>query len=381
MKKDGIDSVAVAYRTNLRKSNIDFAKEAFQHIQGTTSCYVMIGDFTDFFDNLDHIYLKKQLCDLLSVEKLPDDVYAVYKNVTRFSYVELQDLLMLNGLEDTHKGRKEFNDRSHERALPPEQFRQNKNLVHPSPHPKYGVPQGSPISAVFANVYMLAADRKLQEYVSSFNGFYMRYSDDFIVIIPQSDIDFSVHYKAIKNILDSVPHLELKDSKTKVFYFNNTSVKNCTNIFISNGANGKNIIEFLGFSFDGKHIRIRDKTISKYYNRLYRKLRTLIVEPGIGWREDDGRYSLITNYSVLAPESTMPFLVPGDDRYERATQLLNTYGKQFTVADAVSVLRAVRQEGIWATRVSFVYSAKEHAVYYVRNNDFSQIEKYEFPQL
>ena len=233
VKKDGIDSVAVAYRTNLRKSNIDFAKEAFQHIQGTTSCYVMIGDFTDFFDNLDHIYLKKQLCDLLSVEKLPDDVYAVYKNVTRFSYVELQDLLMLNGLEDTHKGRKEFNDRSHERALPPEQFRQNKNLVHPSPHPKYGVPQGSPISAVFANVYMLAADRKLQEYVSSFNGFYMRYSDDFIVIIPQSDIDFSVHYKAIKNILDSVPHLELKDSKTKVFYFDNMSVKNCTNIFIS----------------------------------------------------------------------------------------------------------------------------------------------------
>lgn len=50
--------------------------------------------------------------------------------------------------------------------------------------------------------------------------------------------------------------------------------------------------------------------------------RTLIVEPGIGWREGDGRYSLITNYSILAPESTMPFLVPGDDRYERAAQLL-----------------------------------------------------------
>ena len=58
-----------------------------------------------------------------------------------------------------------------------------------------------------------------------------------------------------------------------------------------------------------------------------RQGRTLIIEPGIGWREDDGCYSLITNYSVLTPESTMPFLVPGDDRYERAAQLLNTYGK------------------------------------------------------
>lgn len=109
-----------------------------------------------------------------------------------------------------------------------------------------------------------------------------------------------------------------------------------------------------------------------------RQGRTLIVEPGIGWREDHGRYSLITNYSVLAPESTTPFLVPGDDRYERAAQLLNTYGKQFTVTDAFSVLQAVRQEGIWATRVSFVYSAKEHAVYYVENNHFSRIGRYEF---
>lgn len=106
--------------------------------------------------------------------------------------------------------------------------------------------------------------------------------------------------------------------------------------------------------------------------------RTLIVEPGIGWREEHGRCSLITNYSVLAPESTMPFLVPGDDRYERACELLNTYGKHFTVSDAFSVLQAVRQEGLWATRVSFIYSAKEHAVYYVENNHFSQIEKYEF---
>ena len=67
------------------------------------------------------------------------------------------------------------------------------------------------------------------------------------------------------------------------------------------------------------------------------------------------------------------FVYRGDD--------MNSYGEHFTVADAFSVLRAVRQEGIWGTRVSFVYSMKKHAVYYVQNNDFSQIEKYEFAQL
>ena len=112
-----------------------------------------------------------------------------------------------------------------------------------------------------------------------------------------------------------------------------------------------------------------------------RQGRTLVIEPGIGWREDGGRCSLMTNSSILAPESTRPFLVAGDDRYERAARLLSHYGAHFTVSDALAVLRAVRQKGIWATRVSFVYSAREHAVYYVQNNEFSQIEKYEFPQL
>ena len=112
-----------------------------------------------------------------------------------------------------------------------------------------------------------------------------------------------------------------------------------------------------------------------------RQGRTLIIEPGIGWQREGGRYSLMTNYSVLAPESTRPFLVPGDDRYERAAKLLNAYREHFTVADAFSVLRTVRQEGIWATRVSFVYSAKKQTVYYDANDKFPQIEEYKFPQL
>lgn len=107
--------------------------------------------------------------------------------------------------------------------------------------------------------------------------------------------------------------------------------------------------------------------------------RTLIIEPGLGYREDTETYSLITNYSLLDPESTRPFIVPGDDRYKRAAQLLNGYGSNFTVSDALSVLRAVRQEGPWATRVSFLYSVKEQTVYYVQNNHFEQVSKYEFP--
>lgn len=281
VEKDGINSVAVAYRTNLKQSNIDFANKAFQYIRNAGSCHVMIGDFTDFFDNLNHTYLKKQLCDLFSVDRLPEDLFAVYKNVTRFSYVELKDLLKLNDLQDTKLGLQEFNAHSRERALPPEQFRKNKNIIRTSPHPNCGVPQGSPISAALANVYMLEADRKIHEYVSQFCGFYMRYSDDFIVIIPKNTTDFSGHYEKIKDILNSIPNLTLKESKTKVFFVDKTIVHNHTTIHINNANYGKNIIEFLGFSFDGQYVRVRDKTISRYYNRLYRKLRTIIKNHGV----------------------------------------------------------------------------------------------------
>lgn len=106
--------------------------------------------------------------------------------------------------------------------------------------------------------------------------------------------------------------------------------------------------------------------------------RTLIIEPGVGCVEDTGIYSLITNYSLLAPASTCPFLVPGDNRYEKASQLLNACGKHLSVPDAFSVLRAVRQEGPWATRVTLVYSAAEQVVYYVQNNRFDHITKHQF---
>ena len=107
--------------------------------------------------------------------------------------------------------------------------------------------------------------------------------------------------------------------------------------------------------------------------------RTLIIEPGIGYRVDSGRFSLITNYSLLDPESTRPFIVPGDDRNERANATLSSCNETFNVSDAFSLLRNVRQEGPWATRVSFVYAAHENTVYYVQNNRFDDIQQHHFP--
>lgn len=94
--------------------------------------------------------------------------------------------------------------------------------------------------------------------------------------------------------------------------------------------------------------------------------------------QEQKQYSLMTNYSVLKPESTRPYIVPGDDRYERAQAQLENQKETFSVSDAFHILKSVRQEGLWATRVTFVYSVMEKKIYYVLNNDFEEMSEYFF---
>ena len=94
--------------------------------------------------------------------------------------------------------------------------------------------------------------------------------------------------------------------------------------------------------------------------------------------QEQKQYSLMTNYSVLKPESTRPYIVPGDDRYEQAQAQLEKQKETFSVSDAFHILKSVRQEGLWATRVTFVYSVMEKKIYYVLNNDFEEMSEYSF---
>jgi hypothetical protein len=104
--------------------------------------------------------------------------------------------------------------------------------------------------------------------------------------------------------------------------------------------------------------------------------RVLIVEPGIGYKTEMEKFSLITNYSLLSPQSTQFYITLGDNRYECAKELLNRYDENFSVAEAFSVLKEVKQEGLWATRVSFVYSVNSQTVYYIENNQFDEIKEW-----
>lgn len=273
VKKDETSASAVAYRTDLHENNIHFSKRAFDFIKAKSPVHVMIGDFTGFFDNLDHAYLKQQWCSLVGVDRLPSDHFKVFKNITAYSKMELTDLLRLNGLEDTKSDRKKLNGMP--RVLTPEQFKENRSLIQKHMEP-YGIPQGSPISGILANVYMLDVDKQINDAVNELGGMYIRYSDDFMIILPDApEIDAAKELKRIADMVKQAPRLTLEPSKTQYFHFENGVLTNCGKFFHENADDSSRTINFLGFSFDGQKVRIRSKTVSKYYYRMYRKARNI----------------------------------------------------------------------------------------------------------
>lgn len=255
--------VSTAYRNcTPGKCNIDFAKEVFEYIVKCESAYIFVGDFSQFFDNLDHKYLKEKIKCVINEESLDAADYAIYKNITKFTYIEADDIESEKGLlrRDMRGMDKYFEtDEFHE-------FKKNhlrKNLKD------YQIPQGSSISAVYANVYMIDFDKKINDFITSQKGMYRRYCDDIIIVVPMTQEDVKGKNEEIAKFIystrDGIPNLELNEDKTEHFFYDNGIIEK---------IKGKsNLINYLGFTFDGKTVRIRDKSLFKFYCRAYRKIK------------------------------------------------------------------------------------------------------------
>ena len=139
-----------------------------------------------------------------------------------------------------------------------------------------GIPQGTSLSAVLANIYMIEFDEWVNNYLQQFNGFYRRYSDDFIVVIPNDGIDMDKIEKIKKDIITrSLNKLSLviKKEKTSVYHFEKVKHQICRlNV---NGQLVKSELNYLGFSFDGGVINLRPKTIYKFHYKGKRAINEL----------------------------------------------------------------------------------------------------------
>ena len=147
---------------------------------------------------------------------------------------------------------------------------------------------------------MLDIDKKIFDIITPLNGMYMRYSDDFIIVLPNLDSNSS--FEIINNIIsmfNDIEGLKLEPEKTQYYHYSNQSIRNCGILLNPNDSEIKKQIDFLGFTFDGKTINVRSKTISKYYYRMHKKAKTIVKNNGYTCKRNKiSKRNLYEHYSI-----------------------------------------------------------------------------------
>jgi hypothetical protein len=272
IKANAFDTAPIAYRSIESKTNIHFAKEAFDFIRKQEDSFVFISDFHHFFDSLDHPLLKEKLKKIFGVRELSEDHYRVYKSMTKFCFFDLQDIAIALG---TTKEQLRHRTRKPERLLSSAAMRtMKKEYLKSNPNRRedkvVGIPQGSPISAVYANVYMIDFDKELLGFAHSVNGFYRRYSDDIVCVVP---FDQRTRFEAFFEGLLNDIRVDISPAKTKRYRIIDGKPFVDSGIFAGVDSYDKpGTINYLGFSYNGTCVRLREGTLNRYYQKLNRRL-------------------------------------------------------------------------------------------------------------
>ena len=251
-----------------------------------------------FFDNLNHKRLRKVWAEVINETSLPPDHFNVFKNITRFSHVDIVDIF--KEFKDKiytrkpNKGKKQLEIK--QRKVDSIRYLRNQNavafctkeeffklkgkLLQPSKTKKlkdgkivyrdFGIPQGSPISSVLANIYLLHFDKIVNKFITVNGGLYRRYSDDIVVVCPRKVKDTlqEIVYREIANF-----DLEIQKKKTQIFHFNRESDKLLCGQEFEGVINWNKHFIYLGFEFDGNTVLLKSASISGYYRKMKRAIR------------------------------------------------------------------------------------------------------------
>ena len=248
----GLGKSVLAFRA-LGKSNIQFAKDAFDEIRSRGDCIAVALDVTKFFDTLDHAQLKARWKTLLEVEQLPADHFAVFRALTRFSSVERDAAFTALGISLN-------NPRVDRRRLcEPKEFRsaiRGAGLIVRNVDP-FGIPQGTAISAMLSNLYMLDFDVAALAFAATYGGRYMRYCDDMLFIMPKGMI---ADIESFADTQIRLMKLEINPAKTD----------RCEFAMVGGQQTASKPLQYLGFLYDGQRVIIRSAAFAKFSNRMKR---------------------------------------------------------------------------------------------------------------
>lgn len=298
LKELNLSSEILAYRklpkiiingSEIKPNNCTMAREIFEHIKKRkNNCYALSFDIHSFFDYIDHAKLYQEWAKILNTEKLPADHLNIYRSLTRYCFIDLKEICYYINhnkctLNDCSKCNKKiykqipkilFYNAKQFRAFKEwykniykntnhKNFHKNPGITDKFPH---GIPQGTSISALLSNIYMIPFDLNMKKLAENFKGIYRRYCDDIIFICPHDDDTKKYIIEKIqKYILErghslSIHPIDEWDDYSKSQCYDFTNIKKIMD----------HPLQYLGFYFNGKQVRIREASLARYLRKSKR---------------------------------------------------------------------------------------------------------------
>lgn len=308
LKTKSFNKAVVAYRKieiegkqGKHKCNIDFALEAFNFIKVNQDkeLTVIVADITNFFPSLDHKILKHKWAQVWDgTTSLPPDHYRVYKSLINVRYVN-EDLLFRNyknriwvktgspndpdtllEKQKPVKHKRFLKDNNAFAYCDKDEFLKNSTHLISKSTATEGIPQGTALSATLANIYMLDFDQEVQDFIDSVGGFYQRYSDDLILVVPRDKAVETI--EKLRSFVLKKVRLEIHSKKTKVYHFQNVNGKFKGYEVDEETSEPKNkTLEYLGFEYDGQRALIKSAGYSKFnrsMKRAFKRSKSLAIK-------------------------------------------------------------------------------------------------------
>lgn len=287
IEENGFRECPLAYRSNLDgKCNIQFANEVFEEVKKRVTCSAIALDIKGYFDHIDHKKLKEKWCKVSGGE-LSESELKLYKVLTRYSYVSKDSILRKYNvvlkklprkprtLLELVPGKKDFQKF--------QQLRKDKLIVTNQNRDKnnnfIGIPQGSGMSAILSNIFLIDFDQDLKTKAINEGFYYRRYCDD-ILIICDTDKAIDIQEYTINKISNeynlTIQHKKVeltefrKNSKGVIRAFNKKKQME-HGVQITDEINEKffyKSLQYLGFEYNGKDIFLRSSSLSRYFRKM-----------------------------------------------------------------------------------------------------------------
>lgn len=308
IKENKFDDCILAYRSDLNGDcNIQFAKKAFSSVNDFVKsygkCTAIALDIKGYFDNIDHTILKEKWCKVLGQDELPIDQYKIFRSQTNYSYVNKVTLLRHFNIRIGKFDRKknlldlipeDINGNSYLQKF--DLLRKRDLVVRNKPKNDKddtaslkGIPQGSPLSSVLSNIYLIDFDRWLNNLGLVMGFKYYRYCDDLLIICQSKDASY-----LLEEIVDGIKNtyqLTIQGKKSEIIEFRANSKRELRAFNVkypsprkttaSNEQKFYKNLQYLGFEFNGKSIYVRSSSLSRYFRKAKgRVLKTMMMAYG-----------------------------------------------------------------------------------------------------